>query len=595
MMKKVLYLVAIATLVISACQKAKEIEPEPESPADPEETVVPEENTNPENNAEPFIFKASIEGLGADTKGTINASHQMLWAEGDKIGIYFPTWGDKNQAFTLSGGAGTTLGEFTRDDPYAYDPADATAAFYPWQGTGSSKNNVYEDVMYFKLPSEYWSYNDGDMLTPLVASVSSSENIAFKHAGAAVKLTINNLVSGTYKVKMSVTDKQITGDFHINPANAGTDALALDNAENTSLNSITLNSWKSTGAFSWIFPVPALTKPKLQFEIKDENGVVVMAKNLKAQTSDVGRGDILVMPALSITAYKQFDANATWGVCGTHNSWSGDTKMVTDGTLCIAKSIAFAANAEFKIRTVGTWGDYGTNNFGAGTLNAGKSTNTTTNGENLKVTAAGSYDVIFNSSASEYCGFGAHEIRVVQSKYPYPLPKETAEITIDGTFTDWDGVTSESAGNTTVKVVSDNTKVYFYVQITGAPSTIWGGSNYLYVLFDLDGDPSNDADQWGNKGDFIMLIYPYGGSSESPAFITSPNGNWLCKPSSPYTIANVGLNGAFSDADGSGNRTVTYEFSIPRADMPTIPSTDPVTLTFKGSPISSNPSISRIL
>ena len=588
-MKKLLFAVAIATLFISSCQV---------------EFTTPEEI----NPGERLSFRASIEDLSVPTKGTLNASNQLVWAENDKIGIYFPDWGDKNQPFKLNDeDAGKTSGNFTIATEANPSGASATAAFYPWNASGKFpdtdiENNVYNGVVYFKLKDWYDGYTSGKMLTPLVAPITSSTDpISFKHAGAAVELTINNLVSGTYKAKMTVDGKQITGGFHVNPANAGTEALAIDAVEeNTSLDHITLNTWKSSGAFSWIFPVPELTTPSLSFEIKDDNGVVAFSASSNKSLPSIGRGQIYVLPALSVTAYKQFSANATWGVCGTHNSWSGDTKMVTDGSLCIAKSIEFAANAEFKVRTVGDWGTAGVHNFGWSNVNSVKSNNVVDGGEpdhNIKITTAGTYDVIFNSSGSAYGDYGAHEIRVVSSKYPYPLPKETASITIDGTFTDWDGVTSESAGNTTVKVVSDNTKVSLYVKITGAASDIWdnGGGKYVYALFDLDGDPSNDVDQWGKKGDFVLLLYPY---AAGPAIVTSSASSattWICKPNTPYTVANISLAGTFTEADGSGNRDITYEFSIPRADMPTIPSTDPITITITGSKISSNVSISRKL
>ncbi len=588
-MKKILYFAAMAALLLVSCNQ--------------DEPKINE----PEKKTDAFTFKASIEDLATSgnagsssnvAKATINGSYGLNWATGDKIGIYFPTWGDKNQQFNLTSGEGTTNGEFSRNDSGDYNPSDASAAFFPWQGTGSSNNNVYEGTMYFKLKSEYWSYDNGDMLTPLVASISDAGNISFKHAGAAVKLTVNNLVSGTYKVKMSVEGKQITGDFHVNPANAGTDALALDAEEVVSNNHITLNSWKSDGAFSWIFPVPALTSPKLTFEIIDENGVLVWSKSPKAQSS-VGRAGLLVMPDLTINPYKEFDATSTtWTVCGDPNGW-GDTKMVTDGSLCIAKSVTITANQQFKIRKDKAW----TTSYGWDQLSSEKRKNCAPGSENnnIKVTADGTYDVIFNSSESAYNGFEAHEIRVVLSKYPYPIAKESAAITIDGSFSDWTSITPESAGNTTVKVVSDESNVYLYVQIANAASDIWNnnGDKYVYALFELDGDPTNDADQWGNKGDFILLLYPYGGTSASPAIITSSSSSakaWICNPATaPYTVSNISLNGTFSDADGSGNRTVTYEFSIPRDDMPAIPTTDPITITIKGSKISSNVSISRTL
>ena len=99
-MKKLFYLVAAATLLFASCQKEL-------SPAE----------QNKSNNL--LTFKASIEQLADPvTKGNINASHQLVWATGDKIGIYFPSWGDghKNQSFTLSSGDGSTTAEFSRDE-----------------------------------------------------------------------------------------------------------------------------------------------------------------------------------------------------------------------------------------------------------------------------------------------------------------------------------------------------------------------------------------------------------------------------------------------------------------------------------------------
>ena len=206
-MKKAFFLLAFATLFISACQKEKD----------------PASSSEPKTTQESFTFKASIEGMGADSKGTINASHQMLWATGDKIGIYVNDdgWVDKNQPFTLSEGAGTTEGTFTWDNSGSFSDK-ATAAFYPWQGTGSDNNNVYGGTMYFKLRESYSSYQSGQMLTPLVASLdNSSSPIHFKHAGAAVKVTVNNLPAGVHSIGMSVDGQQIYGDYSINPSNAG--------------------------------------------------------------------------------------------------------------------------------------------------------------------------------------------------------------------------------------------------------------------------------------------------------------------------------------------------------------------------------------
>lgn len=492
-MKQSLFFVAVAALFIISCQK---------------EVTPSKQNAN---NAP--CFRASIEQLTPDTKAYINDNNQLVWYDNgktgdervvDKIGIYFPNWTDnKYQSFTLSGGAGTTQGTFTIDTGWPYEPTDAKVAYFPWrEGTNMSGDNLY-----FELPSEYWSYDNGDMVTPLVASISSSADISFKHAGAAVKLTINNLVSGSYKTKMTVYNKQIRGYYHINPTNAGTDAMVPNEAENTSWNNVTLNSWKSSGAFEWIFPVPELTTPKLKFEITDENGIPVWSKSLAAQANDLNRGDILVMPAISITPYQQFAATSDkWSVCGNPNNW-GDTKMITDGKLCIAKSISFAANDQFKVRFEGAWAI----SYGFDQLNSSKSKNAVagTENNNIKVTTAGTYDVIFNSSDSECNGYAAHEIRVVQSRFPYPIPAISASIDIDGTFSDWDGISGndkrdEYGKNTsTMKAYSDGTHLFVYLKVvTDADGThdAENSNSEVQLFFDKNNNSSDGSTDWYREG-----------------------------------------------------------------------------------------------
>lgn len=333
-MKKVFYLAAMATLALFSCQGLEQEDATPKA----------------------ITFKASIENFA--TKADINDANALVWAKDDKIGIYVndPDWTDKNQPFTLVGDGGTTSGEFSWDYG-AFTNEHAAAAFFPWQGTGTDKNNVSDGTMYFKLLEGYYGYTSGQMLTPLVASLSnSSDPIRFKHAGAAVKVTINNLPAGAHSIGMSVAGQQVYGDYHINPANAGTDALTLDGAADNTKNTVWLNYTNdSESAFTFIFPVPTLTTPKLSFQIWDKNDILVWSKNLKAQSSNLGRADILVMPPLTITPYEKLTVSNDWGLCGTMNSWNADVDMLTDGSHCILKGYTFNNGDQFKIRTKGTW------------------------------------------------------------------------------------------------------------------------------------------------------------------------------------------------------------------------------------------------
>lgn len=337
-MKKVFYLVAVATLVFLSCQRI-------------------DEDATPQA----FTFKASIENFA--TKADMNDANQLVWAEGDKIGIYVDddSWETKNQPFTLSAGANTPSGTFEWD----YGPFSnqyAAAAFFPWEGQGSGYNNAYYQgdgdglIMYFKLRDSYDGYTSGRMLTPLISKLeTSSSPIQFKHAGAAVKVTINNLPAGAHSIGMTVADQQVFGDYHINPAYAGTDALTPDETADLSKNTVWLNYAPAETArkFTFIFPVPELTKPKLSFQIWDKNGILVWSKKLKAQTSDLGRADVLVMPATDITPYSQFNTvSEDWYFCGSINEddWTNDILMITDGRYCILGGVTFKAGNKFKIR-----------------------------------------------------------------------------------------------------------------------------------------------------------------------------------------------------------------------------------------------------
>lgn len=397
-MKKVFYIAAIATLSFLSCQR--------------------EEQDLSKNDvvSEGFTFKASIEQLA--TKGDINDNNKLVWAQGDKIGIYVNDegWNDHNQPFHLTSNGGSTEGEFAWDYG-TFDNPHAAAAFFPWD----NGNNVSypSGIMYFTLPTDYSNYTSGKMMTPIVSSLSgSTDPIHFKHAGAAVKVTINNLPAGAHSMGMSVEGQQITGYYHIDPAQAGTSGLTVNNgaADNTQ-NSLWLNidPADTEREFTFIFPVPALTTPKLRFNIYDENDVLVWSKKLKAQSSNLARADILAMPPIDITPYSQFntisEGSDGWVLRGKleHNDWTYDVGAITDGTTYIVKGVKVVGEGNdcaVKIKHPGSsWdGSWPSGNY-------------------IITSGPGTYDIIFNPTTQE--------IKAVSSKCPYPDANVSLYFSID--------------------------------------------------------------------------------------------------------------------------------------------------------------------
>lgn len=153
------------------------------------------------------------------------------------------------------------------------------------------------------------------------------------------------------------------------------------------------------------------------------------------------------------------------------------------------------------------------------------------------------------------------------------VSEEPAAAIIDGDFSEWDDVEEASADNMgSFKALSDAKNLYFYVYRTSAGrfSAIWGGEGYIYIGFELDGDPENNtAKLWAaNAYDLLLLIKPYGGSEEDPIIIEKPGSD--CEPA-PSTAANIVCAG---DVDEDG---AAIEFSVPRADISEIPTT-PITV-----------------
>lgn len=355
-MKKTFCLVAVASLFVMACNK---------------------ENTTPAPAVESIGLVASIENL--ETKATMGGSYNLLWTAGDYIGVYISDWGDRNKPFVLQGAGGSSSGKFN----YAegdFTATSATYAFFPWQGdNGYTCNNIWDGTYFLKMPASYNSYVSGQMLTPLVASVSYDSDkgtynpIEFKHVGAAVKVTIKNLNAHAHSISMTVDGQNVYGDFSVNPDNviSGTESYAAADGSNST---IWLNYTHDTvDDFTFIFPIPTVDTPKLSFQIYDTNNALVWSKNLKAQESDLGRADLLEMPELDFTGYTyDFYANFPgvsddWFLKGDFNGWSDGDMWYETGNgakWCVAKGVSISTSQGFKIYNKdGTWYPSGSNKY----------------------------------------------------------------------------------------------------------------------------------------------------------------------------------------------------------------------------------------
>ena len=151
---------------------------------------------------------------------------------------------------------------------------------------------------------------------------------------------------------------------------------------------------------------------------------------------------------------------------------------------------------------------------------------------------------------------------------PQPQEPIVANITIDGDMSDWADVPGVSNGTYGMfKVAADENNLYIYSLRTpeGRYSAIWGGEGYFYLALELDGDPATGETLWGNGPfEFVGVLYPYAGSADAPAINETPGD--ACLPEG-CTLANATCKGVVNESGAA------VEICIPRADLPTIPTT----------------------
>ena len=153
--------------------------------------------------------------------------------------------------------------------------------------------------------------------------------------------------------------------------------------------------------------------------------------------------------------------------------------------------------------------------------------------------------------------------------------EEEIEIEIDGEFWDWANVKAEVSNTSgpyfSFKAASDSKYIYLYSK-RNHNTALWGGSGYYYYAFDLDNNMSTgDGALYGNGNyEVIIFLYLFGGTKEAPAFNTS-NISGGVSPTT-YSIKNIICGGAYT------SDIVETEIRIPRADLPTIPADQNITI-----------------
>ena len=135
-----------------------------------------------------YTITASREGDAA-TKTYVDDGLSLVWAAGDKIGVF--NGDNANADYTLSSGAGTVSAEFSAETPFT--EGAALHAYYPYSETNTNSAAIAVDLrsQTYSTPSDFGKYfymvGSAD-----VKADAKDINIGFKNPLAAFVFTVDN-------------------------------------------------------------------------------------------------------------------------------------------------------------------------------------------------------------------------------------------------------------------------------------------------------------------------------------------------------------------------------------------------------------------
>lgn len=271
-MKKIAFLLATAVLAAAACTRELT------------DTVV--EGLLPGQRI--VSINASAESAGS--RVTYAEDRTFGWEAGDKIAVWT---GAEFVTATYAGESGAAQGPFRlilgEGETYS------GVALYPTL-PGSTVSGGKVNIL---LGDSYSPANLGSVLMPLVARIASPDqaDLAFKHVGAAVKVTFQNLPEGDITFRL-LSDKGLTGTFEVDLSELGTASISApaSDGENNHVDiSVTGNTAPELTVF---FPVPT---GQLRFGVDViAGGKTVFTKEVGTKVNTLARGMILRMPEIVI-------------------------------------------------------------------------------------------------------------------------------------------------------------------------------------------------------------------------------------------------------------------------------------------------------
>ena len=216
MKKNLFLLIAAAACLLAACDKFAAEVPSKESSYSAEDyTLIQARNAD----ASPATH-SNIDGTTAD----------FTWSTGDRIALYSGSWRRSEElesTYNATNSATFAL-------PAGINPGRSDFAVYPaslvFDGASvrsASATDHSASALAITLPASYTLAEvQGDTApTPMIATNAPDGDLEFKHIGALLRLTLNNVPKQTRAITFDFNGKKVQGDFTISTVTPGTSVV----------------------------------------------------------------------------------------------------------------------------------------------------------------------------------------------------------------------------------------------------------------------------------------------------------------------------------------------------------------------------------
>lgn len=226
-------------------------------------------------------FTATIESK--DTKTSIDADNYTVWTEGDAVSVFNEE--NANHHYSLVDGENSNIGSFAAEAAAAQTKV---AAIYP-----HNEENAYDGTKFtIQIPAVH-SYIEGEISKSPMVGVFADGKVAFKNAGALIRVEAKNIPAGYNKAILTSADVNLSGEMTITKASSTLKAGAYNEANNSV--AITWEAGAEVADKVFYFPVPVAKFAKLtvtltngtdSYLVKERENISTQRNTCYKMTSD---------------------------------------------------------------------------------------------------------------------------------------------------------------------------------------------------------------------------------------------------------------------------------------------------------------------